>query len=69
MPTSDRMGGLVRFQVIGAAAAILFTRLVAADDWPYYQHDALHSSLAVSRTRHDFIRESAALVVFSCNPT
>ena len=37
------MRGLVRAQAIGAAAAILFTRSVAADDWPYYQHDAQHT--------------------------
>src|SRR6476660_555944 len=41
--TSRGMRDLGRFQVIGAAAAILFTRLVAADDWPYYQHDASHT--------------------------
>jgi hypothetical protein len=34
---------LVRLQAIGAAATILFARLVAADDWPYYQHDAGHT--------------------------
>jgi hypothetical protein len=34
---------LVRIQVIGAIGAILFARSVAADDWPYYQHDASHT--------------------------
>jgi len=38
-----RSPALVRLQAIGAAAAILFARLVAADDWPYYQHDARHT--------------------------
>ena len=42
--TSPGMRGLVRVQAIGAAAAILFARSVAADDWPYYQHDAWHTS-------------------------
>jgi hypothetical protein len=37
------MHPLIRLQVIGAAAAILFSRLVVADDWPYYQHDASHT--------------------------
>src|SRR5215467_1512680 len=37
------MGGLVRFQVIGAIAVTLFARSVTADDWPYYQHDAWHT--------------------------
>ena len=37
------MSGLVRVQTIGAAAAILLARSVAADDWPYYQHDAQHT--------------------------
>jgi hypothetical protein len=37
------MRGLVWIQLIGAAAAILFARAVAADDWPYYQHDAWHT--------------------------
>jgi PQQ-like domain len=37
------MRGLVRFQVIAAAGAILFVRSVVADDWPYYQHDAWHT--------------------------
>jgi len=36
------MRGLVRLQII-AAGAILFARLVVADDWPYYQHDARHT--------------------------
>jgi hypothetical protein len=34
---------LVRIQVIGAVGAILFAQSVAADDWPYYQHDAWHT--------------------------
>ena len=37
------MRGMVWVQTIGAAAAILFTRSVVADDWPYYQHDASHT--------------------------
>jgi len=37
------MRGLFQIQVIGAAAVTLFARLVAADDWPYYQHDAAHT--------------------------
>jgi hypothetical protein len=37
------MRGLIRSQVIGAAGAILFAGSVIADDWPYYQHDALHT--------------------------
>jgi outer membrane protein assembly factor BamB len=37
------MRGLVRIQVICAAAAILLARSVVADDWPYYQHDAWHT--------------------------
>ena len=37
------MRALVRVQAIAAVGAILFTRSVAADDWPYYQHDALHT--------------------------
>ena len=37
------MRGLVRIQIIGAAALILLARSVVADDWPYYQHDALHT--------------------------
>ena len=41
--TSPGMRGLVRIQVIGAAAAILFARSVVADDWPYYQHDVWHT--------------------------
>jgi hypothetical protein len=34
---------LVRIQMIGAVSAILFARPVAADDWPYYQHDPWHT--------------------------
>ena len=41
------MRGLVRAQAIAAVGTILFTRSVAADDWPYYQHDALHTGVAV----------------------
>ncbi len=41
------MRGLVRLQVI-AATAILFVRSVAADDWPYYQHDALHTGDSIA---------------------
>ena len=41
--TSPGMRGLVRIQIIFAAGAILFARSVVADDWPYYQHDALHT--------------------------
>jgi hypothetical protein len=37
------MRGLGRVQAISVAGAILFARWVAADDWPYYQHDALHT--------------------------
>src|SRR5882757_2239639 len=37
------MRGLVWSQLIGAAAAILFARSAAADDWPCYQHDAWHT--------------------------
>jgi hypothetical protein len=37
------MRGLDRFQVIAAAGAIVFVGSVAANDWPYYQHDALHT--------------------------
>src|SRR5439155_25736788 len=33
----------VWIQLIGAAAAILFARSVAADDWPHYQHDTWHT--------------------------
>jgi hypothetical protein len=36
------MRALVRVQAIGVAA-ILLARSVAADDWPYYQHDASHT--------------------------
>jgi hypothetical protein len=36
------MRGLVRLQLI-AAAASLFARSVVADDWQYYQHDASHT--------------------------
>ena len=36
------MRGLVRLQLI-AAAASLFARTVVADDWPCYQHDASHT--------------------------
>ena len=41
------MRGLVRLQVI-AATAILFVRSVAADDWPFYQHDALHTGDSIA---------------------
>src|SRR5437879_4363692 len=41
--TLPGMWATVRVQAIGAAAAILFARSVAADDWPYYQHDARHT--------------------------
>ena len=41
--TSAGMRGLVWIQLVGAAAAILFARSVAADDWPYYQHDPWHT--------------------------
>jgi PQQ-like domain len=34
---------LVWIQVFGAVGAILFARSVAADDWPYYQHDTWHT--------------------------
>jgi len=48
------MRGLVRVQVITAVGAILFARSVVADDWPYYQHDALHtgdsSALVIPQT-------------------
>ena len=37
------MRWLVRLQVIGAAGAILFAQTVAADNWPYYRHDAEHT--------------------------
>jgi len=41
--STRRSPALVRLQAIGAAATILFARLVAADDWPYYQHDPWHT--------------------------
>ncbi|HEY4272268.1 MAG TPA: hypothetical protein VGM65_09700 [Candidatus Udaeobacter sp.] len=37
------MRGVVWIQLIAAAAAILLSRSAAADDWPYYQHDAWHT--------------------------
>jgi len=37
------MQGFARAQAIGVAAAILFARSVAADDWSYYRHDAWHT--------------------------
>lgn len=42
------MRGLVRIQVIGVALAILFARSAAADDWPYYQHDARHTGNSIA---------------------
>ncbi|MGE5213409.1 MAG: hypothetical protein ACM3NN_06935 [Nitrospirota bacterium] len=42
------MRRLVRVQAIGAAAAILFTRSVVADGWPYYQHDATHTGYSTA---------------------
>jgi hypothetical protein len=41
--TSAGMRGIVWIQLIGAAAATLFARSVAAEDWPYYQHDPWHT--------------------------
>ena len=37
------MRALIRIQVTVVAGAILFARSVAADDWPYYQHDPSHT--------------------------
>src|SRR2546429_7563295 len=34
---------LFRIQVVTAAGTILLAGSVAADDWPYYQHDAWHT--------------------------
>jgi hypothetical protein len=41
--TPPNMRGLVRIQLIAAAAAILLARSIVADEWPYYQHDAWHT--------------------------
>src|ERR1043166_5266405 len=40
---SPAMRALIRIQVTVVAGAILFARSVAADDWPYYQHDPSHT--------------------------
>src|ERR1043166_7568469 len=36
------MREFVRIQII-TTAAVLFARSLAADDWPYYQHDSSHT--------------------------
>src|SRR3954465_7739964 len=41
--TSSGMQRFVRIAVIGIVTAVAFGRAIAADDWPYYQHDASHT--------------------------
>lgn len=41
--TSRGRRGIARIRAIALAGAILFVRLAAAEDWPYYQHDAAHT--------------------------
>ena len=41
--TSPATRTLIRIQVIAAVGAILLAGSLVADDWPYYQHDLLHT--------------------------